>query len=61
MLNLFHRRGHNGRMTLSTIPTTRRERWAADFEEGRGPFFWAAVLLGSVGLYGLLVMVMALA
>jgi hypothetical protein len=48
-------------MTLSTIPTTRRERWATDFEEGRGPFFWAAVLLGSVGLYGLLVMVMALA
>lgn len=61
MRNLFYRRGHNGRMTLSTIPTTRLERWRADFDDGRGPLFVAAVLLAAVGFYGLLVAVMALA
>lgn len=61
MRNLFHRRGHNSRLTLSTIPTSRLERWRADFDDGRGPLFVAAVLLGAVGCYGLLVAVMALA
>ena len=61
MRNLFYRRGHNGRLTLSTIPTSRWERWRADFEEGRGPLFYAAVALGAVGFYGLLVAIMALA
>lgn len=51
MRNLFHRRGHNGRLTLSTIPTTRLERWRAQFDDGRGPLFYAAVLLGAVGCY----------
>ena len=61
MRNLFYRRGHNGRLTLSTIPTTRLERWRADFDDGRGPLFYAAALLGAVGFYVLLVVVMALA
>lgn len=60
MRNLFHRRGHNGRMTLSTIPTSRLERWRADFDEGRGPLFYAAALLGAVGLYVLLWLALAL-
>lgn len=60
MRNLFYRRGHNGRLTLSTIPTSRWERWRADFEEGRGPLFYAAVALAAVGLYGLLVAALAL-
>ena len=60
MRNLFHRRGHNGRLTLSTIPTTRLERWRADFDEGRGPLFYAAVVAGALGCYALLVAVMAL-
>lgn len=60
MRNLFHRRGHNGRMTLSTIPTTRLERWRADFDDGRGPLFVAAVLLAAVGLYVLLWLALAL-
>lgn len=61
MRNLFYRRGHNGRLTLSTIPRTRCERWRAQFEEGRGPLFYLAALLAAVGFYGLLVAVMALA
>ena len=61
MRNLFYRRGHNGRLTLSTIPTSRWERWRAQFDEGRGPLFHAAVWLGAVGAYALLVAVMALA
>lgn len=60
MRNLFHRRGHNGRLTLSTIPTSRLERWRADFEEGRGPLFYAAALLGAVGFYVLLWLALAL-
>lgn len=52
MRNLFYRRGHNGRLTLSTIPRTRWERWRADFDDGRGPLFYAAVLLGAVAAYG---------
>ena len=51
MRNLFHRRGHNGRLTLSTIPTSRWERWRAQFDDGRGPLFYGAVLLSAVGLY----------
>ena len=60
MRNLFYRRGHNGRMTLSTIPTTRLERWRAQFDDGRGPLFVAAVLLAAVGLYVLLWLALAL-
>jgi len=60
MRNLFHKRGHNGRLTLSTIPTTRHERWRAQFEEGRGPYFYGAVLLACVGCYGLLWAVLAI-
>lgn len=60
MRNLFHRRGHNGRLTLSTIPTTRHERWRAQFEEGRGPYFYAAVAAGAIGFYCLLVTAMVL-
>jgi hypothetical protein len=59
MRNLFHRRGHNGRLTLSTLPTTRLERWRAQFEEGRGPLFYGAVLMAAVGLWGLLWAVLA--
>ena len=54
MRNLFHRRGHNGRLTLSTIPTTRHERWRAQFDDGRGPYFVAAVAVGAAGFYTLL-------
>jgi hypothetical protein len=60
MRNLFHRRGHNGRLTLSTIPTSRLERWRADFDDGRGPLFYAAVALGAVGCYVLLWLALAL-
>ena len=59
MRNLFHRRGHNGRLTLSTIPTTRLERWRADFDEGRGPLFYAAVLLAAAGAYGVIWVMLA--
>lgn len=60
MRNLFHRRGHNGRLTLSTIPTTRHERWRAQFDAARGPYFYAAALLASAGFYGVLWLGMAL-
>lgn len=60
MRNLFHRRGHNGRLTLSTIPTTRHERWRAQFDDGRGPYFYAAVAAGALGCYCLLVLALAL-
>lgn len=59
MRNLFYRRGHNGRLTLSTIPTSRWERWRAQFDEGRGPLFYAAALLTAVGLYALLWLALA--
>lgn len=52
MRNLFYRRGHNGRISLTTIPTTRLERWRAQFDDGRGPLFYGAVLLGAVAAYG---------
>lgn len=61
MRNLFYRRGHNGRQALSTIPTTRLQRWRAAFDDGQGPLFWAAVVAGAAGAYGLLVAFMALA
>lgn len=54
MRNLFYRRGHNGRLTLSTLPTTRWERWRAQFDAGRGPLFYAAALLAAAGFWGLL-------
>ena len=57
MRNLFYRRGHNGRLTLSTIPTTRHERWRAQFDDGRGPYFVAAVAAGALGCYCLLVQI----
>lgn len=60
MRNLFHRRGHNGRLTLSTIPTTRLERWRAQFDDGRGPLFYAAALLAAVVFYVLLWLALAL-
>ena len=60
MRNLFPRRGHNGRLTLSTIPTSRWERWRADFEDGRGPLFYAAVAAGALGFYCLLVAALSL-
>ena len=60
MRNLFYRRGHNGRLTLSTIPATRLERWRAQFDDGRGPLFYAAALLGAVGFYVLLWLALAL-
>jgi hypothetical protein len=60
MRNLFHRRGHNGRLTFSTIPTTRHERWRAQFDDGRGPYFYAAVVAASIGFYGVLWLAMAL-
>lgn len=60
MRNLFYKRGHNGRLTLSTIPATRWERWRAAFEQGRGPLFWAAAVLGAAGFYACLWLGMAL-
>jgi len=59
MRNLFHRRGHNGRLTLSTIPTTRLERWRAQFDDGRGPLFYAAAVLAAAGFYALLWLALA--
>lgn len=59
MRNLFYRRGHNGRLTLSTIPATRCERWRAQFEEGRGPLFYLAALLAAAGFYAFLWLALA--
>ena len=60
MRNLFYRRGHNGRLSLSTIPATRWERWRADFEEGRGPLFYAVALLAAAGFYAFVWLALAL-
>lgn len=60
MQNLFYKRGHNGRISLTTIPQIRRERWADDFEEGRGSYFYAAVLFGAVGFYVFVWLAMAI-
>lgn len=60
MRNLFHRRGHNGRLTITSIPATRHERWRAQFDDGRGPYFYAAVTVGAIGFYGVLWLAMAL-
>ena len=59
MRNLFHRRGHNGRLTLSTIPTSRLERWRADFDDGRGPLFYLAALAAAVGFWVVLWLALA--
>jgi len=59
MRNLFYKRGHNGRLTLSTIPATRWERWRAAFDDGRGPLFWAAAALGAAGVYAFLWLALA--
>ena len=58
MRNLFHRRGHNGRTSLTTIPT-RWGRWRAQFDDGRGPLFYGAVLLGAAGFYAFLWLMLA--
>ena len=60
MRNLFHKRGHNGRLTITSIPATRHERWRAQFDAARGPYFYAAALLAAAGFYCLLVTAMAL-
>lgn len=59
MRNLFYRRGHNGRLTISTIPATRWERWRAAFEDGRGLLFWAAAALAAAGFYAFLWLALA--
>ena len=51
-MKLFYKRGHNGRISLTTIPTTRLQRWRGQFDDGRGPLFWAAAVLGAVAAYG---------
>lgn len=58
-MKLFYKRGHNGRISLTTIPTTRMERWRAQFDDGRGPLFYGAVLLGAVGAYAFLWLMLA--
>ena len=51
MRNLFYRRGHNGRVYLSSMPATRLQRWRVQFEEGRGPLFYAVAVLAAAGFY----------
>lgn len=62
-MKLFYKRGHNGRISLTTIPTTRMERWRAQFDAGRGPLFYLAVLLGALlgaaGFYAFLWLALA--
>jgi uncharacterized membrane protein len=58
-MKLFYKRGHNGRISLTTIPTTRMERWRAQFDDGRGPLFYGAVLLGAAGFYAFLWLALA--
>ena len=59
MRNLFYRRGHNGRLSLSTIPATRWQRWRADYDDGRGPLFYAVAVLAAAGVYALLWLMLA--
>ena len=58
-MKLFYKRGHNGRISLTTIPTTRMERWRAQFDAGRGPLFYLAVLLAAAGFYAFLWLMLA--
>ena len=49
--------------TRDPLPTLQRSRWAIwceQFEDGQGPLFWLAAVLGAVGLYGLMVAVLVL-
>lgn len=59
MRNLFYRRGHNGRLTLSTIPATRLQRWRVQFDEGRGPLFYAVAVLAAAGFYAFIWLALA--
>jgi len=59
MRNLFYKRGHNGRLTLTTLPATRWTRWRVQFDDGRGPLFWLAAMAGAAGFYALLWLAMA--
>lgn len=61
MTKLFYRRGHNGCLTLTTIPPSRFARWVAEFDQGQGLLFYAAVVVCSIGFYVLLAAAMALA
>lgn len=59
MRNLFYRRGHNGRVYLSSMPATRLQRWRVQFEEGRGPLFYAVAVLAAAGFYAFLWLALA--
>ena len=59
MRNLFYRRGHNGRVYLSSMPTTRLQRWRVQFDDGRGPLFYAVAVLAAAGVYALLWLMLA--
>ena len=59
MRNLFYRRGHNGRLSLSTIPATRWQRWRADYDDGRGPLFYAVAVLAAAGFYAFIWLALA--
>ena len=59
MRNLFYRRGHNGRLSLSTIPATRWQRWRVQFDDGRGPLFYAVAVLAAAGFYAFIWLALA--
>ena len=59
MRNLFYRRGHNGRVYLSSMPATRLQRWRVQFDEGRGPLFYAVAVLAAAGFYAFLWLALA--
>ena len=59
MRNLFYKRGRDGRISRTTIPATRWQRWRADYDEGRGPLFYAVAVLAAAGVYALLWLMLA--
>ena len=49
----------SGRISRTTIPTTRLQRWRADYDDGRGPLFYAVAVLAAAGVYALLWLMLA--
>lgn len=40
--------------------TTRWQRWKIAFEDGRGPLFWMVAVVGAIGAYAALWLVLAI-
>ena len=59
MRNLFYKRGRDGRISRTTIPATRWERWRVQFDDGRGPLFYAVAVLAAAGFYAFIWLALA--